>query len=120
MTMNETERFEQAQRDRLIELRALVADKAAHAEFLAILEDAAPGEIFDDLPLPKGVARKVADAIIADFEWIVRPAPPQGTQTGPFPCAYSRLRAKQNITSARGARTRETNATWAGFNIGGK
>lgn len=117
---NDVEQFEQAQRKRLSQLRDYVADKPAHAEFLAILEDAAPGEVLDDLPLPKGVVHRVADALIADYEWITRPAPPQGMQASPFPCAYFRLRAKQDITTARRASTRQINATWAGFNFGGK
>lgn len=111
----DSDRFEQAQRDRLAQLREACADKPAHAEFLEILIDAAPGEVFEDLPLPRGVARRVADALITDIEWINQLIPPAGAQVSPFPCGYARLRAQQGITAARGARTRAANNTWAGF-----
>lgn len=116
----ESNRFKYAQRARLIELRTLVKNKPAHAEFLEDLLDALPGEILDDLPLPRGVARKVADALIADVEWTRQAAPEPGMSIMQYPDAYKQLRIKQARAAAQAAHTRADNVTWSGFSFGGK
>lgn len=117
---NDIERYRQAQRDRLAELRTLVADRPAHARFLERLEDTYPGEILEDIELPRGVTRKVADALIADVEWVTAEAPEPGMSASPFPGAYKALRLKAARSSAQAARTRADNVTWSGFSFGGK
>ncbi len=112
--------FAQAQQDRLADLRTLTEAKRPHARFLAELEDAAPGEILDDIELPHGVSRRVADALIADFEWIIAPAPAPDTSTSPYPAAYRALLVKTARSSAQASRTRADNFVWSGFSFGGK
>lgn len=114
MTLNEH------QRDRLARLREATADKPAHAEFLAVLEDAAPGEILDDIELPRGVSRRAADALIEDFEWITAPEPEPGMYVAQYPGAYRALRFMQARAAVWARDTRDSNATWAGFSFGGK
>jgi hypothetical protein len=120
MTMNESDRLALAQQARLAELRAQAEDKPAHAEFLAVLEDAAPGEILEDLRPARGVSRRVADALIDDIGWIRQPVPEQGMRVAAYPGAYAALRLKDARAAAARQATREHNATWAGFSFGGK
>lgn len=117
--MSDSERFQEAQQSRLAELRTLVKSKPAHAGFLADLERCVPGEILEDLPL-EGVARRVADALIEDYEWTQQPVPEQGMRAAQFPNAYKNLRLKQARATAQGKRTRADNVTWSGFTFGGK
>lgn len=108
------------QRDRLAQLREATSDKPAHARFLAELEDAAPGEILDDIELPRGVSRRAADALIEDFEWITAPEPEPGMRSSQYPNAYRALRLTQARAAAQAQATREANSTWAGLSFGGK
>lgn len=103
-----------SQGDHLTRLRDAVADRPQHAEFLAIVEDALPGQPLEDLA-PTGMARNAVEAIVADFEWITAPAPAPGTYTGGYPGAYAALRLKQARSAAQVKRTREHNDTWSAF-----
>lgn len=115
MTMSDTERFRTAQGNRLATLRESTKDKPAHAGFLAILEDAAPGEVFEDLPLPRGVSRAAADALIDDYRWTIAAPPEPGMSVNRYPDAYASLRLRQARAAAQRAQTRAANDTWAGF-----
>jgi hypothetical protein len=115
-----SEHFEQAQRDRLAELRAATSDKPIHAEFLEDLANADPGDILDDLPRPRGLSRVAAEALIADFEWTLQVAPEPGMTSTRYPNAYAQLRLKTARATAASAATREHNATWGGLYFKGE
>lgn len=117
MTMSDNERFKAGQDNLLAALRKATQDKPAHAEFLADLEDAAPGEILEDLRLPQGVSRAVADALIADYRWTIAAPPEPGWSINQYPDAYASLRLRQARANAQRARTRAANDTWAGFSF---
>lgn len=120
MTMSDIERFRAAQGNRLAALREATKDKPAHAEFLADLEDAAPGEILEDLRPPRGVSRAVANALIDDYRWTIAAPPEPGMSVNQYPDAYKALRLRQARAASKGQQTRAANSTWAGFSFGGK
>jgi len=112
---SDVEHFRQAQESRLADLRILVANKPAHDRFLRELEDAGPSEVLDDIEPPRGVSRKVADALIADIEWIAAQAPEPGASIAPYPNAYRALRIDQARANAQRKRTRADNELWSGL-----
>lgn len=119
MTMSNAH-FEQAQRDRLAELKKLAAERAPHADYLERLLDTEFGESLEDVRVPRGVSGLVVRALIDDVEWIVAPAPKPGMSVSRYPGAYARLMLNWARSNAARKATREANATWAGFSFGGK
>ena len=117
---SDIERFQRAQRDRVAELRAAVADKPRHAEFLEELLDAAPGTILEDLVPSRGVSSPVAAALVDDVEWTRQEAPSNGMRAAQYPNAYRALRIKTARATASRTATREHNELWAGLSFGGK
>lgn len=121
MTMNDTKRFEQAQRDRLAELVKAVDAREPHAEYLELLLlQAELGKPLEDVRVPRGVSGLVVRALIEDVEWIIAPVPQPGTSASPYPGAYSRLMLTWARSSTARKATHAANATWAGLDFGGK
>ncbi len=100
MTMNsdddaaELHAFRKAGDGYLEKLRALVADRRGHAEYL---DDALAHPTHAPDTLPKGCTARVARAISEDLDWIHAPHPPRS----PYPHEYENLRVAFRRAEAR-------------------
>lgn len=106
-------------RAKLAALRERAADRPAHLAYIDAVAEAiadAPDSDqlirrTDDVPVPKGVSARYAEAIADDLYWIFDPTPvPQGH----FRSTYSNEYVTRRMTDARAAhdrqRTREHNS----------
>lgn len=94
-------RLQAAQQERRAALLALAADRPSHLAFLrALLAEADPVARFD-LPAPRGVSARVAEALLDDVDWIMAPAPERGFLYS-YPGSYAaRRRTDARATDAR-------------------
>ena len=110
----------------LADLREEASDRPAHAAFLAQLEQVgseglAAGksesdiwEALEDLPVPRGVSARVAEAMVTDVDWIVswviRPRDDESKRRSRYERAYANRRSTDAGAAQQRERTRERSA----------
>lgn len=95
-----------AQAARVEDLRALTADRPAHAAYLAALLEAGTFEACARVNAPRGVSRQVEEALFCDAVWCLAAPPAPGRHVSGYPGEYAALRLRQRrAAAARQARS---------------
>lgn len=103
------ERFTTAQVQRLGALQLRVADRPADEQYLTALLQTATGDYteLELVPVPTGVSRTAANALIEDVSWCQGEPPPPGTSVSAYPNAYDNHRVD---TARRASQRKQTQA----------
>jgi hypothetical protein len=96
------DRLHKAQGALVDALKEAAADKPAHALYLDALLSVRL-DTLDDVTVPRGVSPRVADALLADVEWIRAEDPAPGVHQSGYPNAYRGLRALNQRRGAQAA-----------------
>lgn len=97
-----------AQAERRQQLLSLAATRPGHLAYAIALLDAANDDERMDLPAPRGVSGRVADAILDDVYWITMEPPSEGFHTAIYPNAYAQRRRVDAIAADQRARTADS------------
>lgn len=107
--MINSDQFRAAQQQRQDALLALAADRPAHLQYIRALlseSEAADADLLD-VPLPRGVSGRVAEAILDDVFWVLQEPPTMGFPAQ-YPNSYSRRRQVDALGAAKQARCRDS------------
>lgn len=94
-----------AQAAYLRDLAERVADRPPHKTYLDSLLATTDDNALYDIPLPRKVSRRVADALVEDVAWC-RTSLPEIGQMSPYPAAYKSLRIDDARAAAERGRSR--------------